>query len=93
MEIPELIDIVYSQIVDKYRDQIEKNDRCIIMTDTDNEKNNLTAQLNDEQNKLLKRYTHALEMRYEYINFQLNSLILNIGIKYGMELQKALSNE
>lgn len=93
MEIPELIDIVYAQILDKYREQIEKNDRCIIMTDADKEKDNLIALLNDEQKHLLNRFSNALETRYEYLNFQLNSIILNIGIKYGMALQKAVNEE
>ena len=93
MEIPELIDIIYDQILNKFREKIEKTDRCIIMTDVDKEKDSLTEQLNDEQKRLLGRYTNALEMRYDYINFQLNSLCLNIGIKYGMALQEAFNEE
>ncbi len=89
MEIPELIDIVYSQILDDYREQIEKNDHCIIMTAADKEKSTLTTQLNDEQKKLLNRYVCSLENKYDYISYLLNAFVLQIGIKYGMDLQKA----
>lgn len=35
-------------------------------------------------------YVSALELRYDYINYEMNKFVLNVGIKYGMELQKAL---
>lgn len=93
MEIPELIDIVYNQILDKYREKIEKEDNCIIMKDAGEEKDALLKLLNDEQKKLLNRYSTALENKFEYLNYQLNTFLLYIGIKYGMELQKAFNDE
>lgn len=93
MEIPELIDIVYNQILDKYREKIEKEDNCIIMKDAGEEKDALLKLLNDEQKNLLNRYFTALENKFEYLNYQLNTFLLYIGIKYGMELQKAFNDE
>lgn len=93
MHIPELIDIVDSQILGEYLEQIENNDHCIIMTDADEEKAKLSAQLNDEQKKLLDRYTFALENKFDYIRYLLNTFVLQIGIKYGMDLQKAYNEE
>lgn len=93
MEIPELIDIVYSKVLAKYREQIEKDDRCNIMITPDKEKSALYAQLNDEQKNLLNSYISSLEIKSDYINYQLNTLLLHIAIKYGMDLQKTFNEQ
>lgn len=93
MEIPELIDIVYSKVLAKYREQIEKDDRCNIMINPEKEKSDLYAQLNDEQKKLLNSYISSLELKSDYINYQLNTLLLHIAIKYGMDLQKTFNEQ
>ncbi len=89
MEIPELIDIIYAQVLHRLRERIEKEDHSII-TSVDNERSALSEKLNEEQEKLLGMYVSALELRYDYINYEMNKFVLNVGIKYGMELKKAL---
>lgn len=49
MVIPELIDIIYSQIIHKYREKIERDDECIVMTEADKDKEILCEKLNEEQ--------------------------------------------
>lgn len=90
MEIPELIDIIYGQVLDKYRKQLEKDDQSHINKRVEKDKLALTQQLNDLQKELLDNYTLAVEDRLDYIYYKLNTYLLNLGIKYGMNLQKAL---
>jgi len=46
MEIPELIDIIYAQVLHRLRERIEKEDNSII-TSVDNERSALSEKLNE----------------------------------------------
>ena len=58
MEIPELIDIIYAQVLHRLRERIEKEDHSII-TSVDNERSALSEKLNEEQEKLLGKIGRA----------------------------------
>lgn len=49
----------------------------------------MTANLDEANKKLLFAYALAIETRMDYEYYNLNSKILNFGIKIGMDLQKA----
>lgn len=75
MVIPELIDIVYAQIIHKYREKIERDDNCILMTEADKDKEILCEKLNEEQKKLLGHYARSLENRLDYIYYMINTFV------------------
>ena len=49
----------------------------------------LKTELNEKSKDLLTSYSLAIEDRMDYLHYCLNVKILNLGIKIGMELEKA----
>lgn len=85
--IYELLSIKY---ITKYRAELEKEEDDNLTKWYNAARLALEEKLDAEQMKLLKKYNFNYGMREEYIDFQVDIMVLNYGIKIGMELQKAL---
>lgn len=65
----------------KHYEKMLKNRKLLLETAT------------DETKAVLKNYTYSLETYYDIMLLNMCTKVLNEGIKIGMEVQKALSEE
>lgn len=92
MEESKIYDLLSDGLLSKLREKIEEteNDTCFFVKERE-VFSELEKQLNEQQIELLKSYSLAIENKLDYIYYNLNINILNIGIKIGMDLQKAFA--
>lgn len=93
MVIPELFDVIEAKVVSKWREEIEKTDDCLTMQAPQKDKEALTAQLSDEQKKLLHSFEWDMINKMDYIYYEICKHLFYFGLKAGMDIQAVLSEE
>lgn len=91
MNIPELFDVVDMRLLCQWRQEIEKNDKCLTMEKPQEEKENLLVSLSDEQKQNLQHFELAIINRMDYIYYTLCKQLFYFSVKAGMDMQKAYS--
>jgi len=76
-----------------YREALEKEENDDISKWLKQSEETLKKNLNAEQLKLVEDLRYHLASREEYIDNQVEIKLLNLGIKIGMQLQKAFDEE
>lgn len=90
MEKSKIYDLLSYNLLHKWKDEIEKNDCGTLFFTSEQEKfRELAKELDEKSRELLKFYTVAVENKFECINYNIKIKTLNLGIKIGMELEKA----
>lgn len=82
-----LYDLICRETVDKWRDEIEKED-CAIKENMLKQKDLLYAAVEESNRDLVNRYRLAIENYFDYISLCVDIKLINTCIKIGMELQK-----
>lgn len=91
MEESRLYDLLESGLLHKWKDKIEETEtNTWFFTREQEAYNELEKELNEQEKKLLKSYSLAVENKLDYVYYNLNIKVLNFGIKIGQEWQKAL---
>ena len=72
----------------KYREELKKAENNFTEW-AKKSREALEKSLNKEQLELVGKYKHDSYLNEEYIQFQYDIKLLNLGIKIGMQLQKA----
>ena len=93
MNIPEFFDVIDSQLIFKWRNEIEKTDNCNMMRAPQKEKEALAAQLSDEQKKLLNDFELSVINRMDYMYYEICKHLFYFGLKAGMDMQTVLDEE
>lgn len=83
-----LYDLICEKTIDKWREEIEKEDGGAIKKTMLKQRDLLYAAVGDESRDLTNRFENALEIYYDYIYFRVDIKLINLCIKIGMELQK-----
>lgn len=89
----ELFDVVDAQLIFKWCKEIEANDDCVIMKAPIKGKQDLSVQLSDEQKNLLNIFEAQLINKMEYMYYEICRRLFYFGLKAGMDMQAALSEE
>lgn len=93
MEESLLMDLIETNSLLKYRDELRKNESDPLAVSKRAAYGKLVKSLTGEQLKLVKEYKFQADLYEEDINVQTNIKILNYGVKIGMQLQKAFDEE
>lgn len=91
MEKSELYDLLDSGLLREWKDKAEKIDDCGFAKNEKEKLEEIEKELNEKSKKLLTSYSLAIENIIDYLNYIINNKILNLGIKIGMDLQKAFT--
>lgn len=92
MEKSKIYDLLDTRLLHKWRDKIEEAEGGTwFFTNEQEVFDELERQLNEQEKKLLKSYSLAIENKLDYIYYNLKIKILNFGIKIGMELEKSFA--
>lgn len=87
MQKSTIYDALSISVVEKWRNSEETDD---YFHKVEKEKlEELKTTLNEESLDLLNSYSLAIENKMDYLYYNLNIRFLNLGIKIGMELEKA----
>lgn len=92
MEGTALYDLVESYMRE-YRKEIDERVTKFFSDNINKELEKLKKFLNDEQLKLVNRYTNSIVMREEEITIEYEIKLLNIGVKIGMQLQSSFDED
>lgn len=93
MIIPDIIDVIYDQLISKWREEIEKVDECGYLKRQNELKEELKEQLDDSQMKNVKYLALAVENRMDYIYFKIIKQLFMFALKAGMDMQKAFDEQ
>lgn len=93
MNIPEHFDFINSNLIYKWRKEIEQTDRCNVMTKPQKEKTAFMKQLNEKQRNLLNYFELSVINKFDYIFYDICKRLFYFGIKTGMDLKDALNKE
>ena len=88
MEKSTLYDVLSMGVLQKWGNNEEEIDNCFMQREKELIEE-LKTELNEKSKDLLTSYSLAIEDRMDYLHYCLNVKILNLGIKIGMELEKA----
>ncbi|MDE7329556.1 MAG: hypothetical protein K2N30_00450 [Clostridia bacterium] len=69
--------------------KIEETDDGLIKQSYIADKEKLEAMLDDAEKEQLKNFIYSMRMWFEYLYYQTDIDVLNMGVKIGMELQEA----
>ncbi len=83
-----LYNIISVNYIDKIKAKLLKEDSDIKKTYLE-KKQKLEEKLDEETKILLSHYTLELENWIDFVNFDVEIEVLNLGIKIGMPLQKS----
>ncbi len=90
MEESEIYNLLDYRFLLNWKEKIEKDEGDTwFFTNEKQELEKIKEFFNEDEQKLIFRYTLAMENKFEYLYYNLNIKILNFGVKIGMELQKA----
>ena len=93
MIIPDLIDVIYDQLISKWREKIEKADECGYLKRQKELTEKLKEQLDDSQMKNVNYLALAVENRMDYIYYEICRHLFLFSLKAGMDMQKAFDKE
>lgn len=77
----------------EYRKEIDERVTKLFSDSINKELEKLKKFLNDEQLKLVDRYTNSIIIREEEISIEYEIKLLNIGVKIGMQLQSSFDED
>ncbi len=89
MEYSEIYDLLEMKKLGKYREELEKDENDNFNISMQESRELLVKKLGSDDIKLLDKYKFDIDMRNDYINYQVGIIVLNYGIKIGMQLQSA----
>lgn len=93
MEISKIYDMIEKSFLSGWLEEIEKEENNVFKKDVDESRRELYAQLNEEQKKLAVSLERVLELYWEYVYYNINIRVLNVGIETGMQLQQAFAKQ
>lgn len=82
-----LYDLICDQAIDKWRDEIEKED-CILKKTMEKHRDLLCAAVGEDNRNLVNQFKFAVENYLDDIYLYVHIKLINTCIKIGMELQK-----
>lgn len=92
MDESTLYDLLDGELLRQWREAIEKAmGETWFFTREKEVLKELEAELNEKNKKLLTAYSLVIEDRMDYLFYNIKIKILNLGIKIGMDLQKAFT--
>lgn len=92
MKSSKLYDLLARAVINDWRDEEEKdNIECVRNKETETEAE-LLNELPESCKDTLRHYRLAIEGRMEYLHYKLQVKILNLGIKIGMDLERAFAS-
>lgn len=89
MESSKIYDLIEDKLLNKWLEELEKEENNIFKKDVEKNKQELCSQLNEAQKKLVDKFQGTLGSYWEFIYYNVNIRMLNLGIKIGMQLQQA----
>ncbi len=89
----DLMDVIYAQLIVKWREEVEKADECGFQKQLREAEEELTAQSDPQTAELARRYVLAVGNSSDYINFEIAKPFFYFAFKAGMDFQKALDDE
>lgn len=89
MESSKIYDLIENSLIYKWVEELEKEENNIFKKDVKKSKQELCCQLNEEQKGLVDKSEGALGWYWEFVYYNVNIRILNLGVKIGMQLQQA----
>ena len=75
------------------REKIEEKDECEFGKTARETKEELCAELNEKQKKILDHFELAVENKLDYVYYCVQAHLLNRAFRLGMEMQSALDEE
>lgn len=91
MEESLVYDLLGHKILHKWREEAEKDEISLFVQEEEKSKAELLLELTEKGKKAFATYTIAVTERMDYLHDNLHIKILNLGVKIGMELQKAFT--
>lgn len=93
MEESLLYELIERKYLSDYREKLNNEENDNLSKWLRESREVLEKNFNADQLKLIDRYVYYLDTREDYINFQVDTKLLNYGVKIGMQLQKAFDEE
>ncbi|MDE7330379.1 MAG: hypothetical protein K2N30_04780 [Clostridia bacterium] len=89
MKSSALYEFIGNKLIYDLRDRIEATDDGLIKRTYITDKEKLEAMLDGDEKEQLRRFIHSMENWLDYIYYQIDVDLINMGVKIGMELQES----
>lgn len=83
-----LYDLICKKTVDKWRDEIENEEDCLLKKNMFKARDALCEAVEESKRKLVDHYRLAIENYWDYLSIVVDIKLINMCIKIGMEIQK-----
>ena len=93
MESSKIYDLFENNLLYKWLEEFEKEENNVFKKDVEESKRELYEQINEEQKKLVNKLEVTLDWYWEFVYYNVNIRLLNLGIKIGMQLQQAFDEQ
>lgn len=87
-----ILDLVDQCFLRDFENEVEEKDECNFGKRLQRKKEEIFAELNEEQIEKIKQLEITIRNQMEYIHFQSQKYLLNYAFRLGMEMQKAFDD-